>query len=336
MPTLWLDPTNSPHVLIIRPLLREFDKKGVSWFVTTRDYAQTIPLLERFGIPYILVGGYAKGSKVKKGLYAIYRSLRLLRFSADAVFSPGSPYVYPSAITRRIPVIFTQDNEHISLLRWIGMFSHSVVYPEAVPEDLLVSKGVPRDKIVQYPGLKEEIYLYDWEIDLDAVRHELGIEKGEEVVAFRPEPYTAHYLQKKHEWSLKFVESLLNETDYRVVVLPRTAEQKEEYLSRFGEKIIIPERPVDGPSLLKLCSLFISAGGTMAREAVVLGTPSISMYPGELLSVDRWLIDEGYLIHNVAPTVEDVHEAINDKKRYRMTLKPRKTVLNTIFAVLGV
>ena len=336
MPIVWFDPTNSPHVLIIHPLLRELEKKEVSWFVTTRDYAQTIPLLERFGIPYFRVGGYVSGSKWRKGIYAIFRSLRLLRFSADAIFSPGSPYVYPAAILRRIPVIFLQDNEHISLLRWIGLFSHSVIYPEAVPEDVLVSKGVPREKIIQYPGLKEEIYLYDWKVDVGSVRKELGIKKDEEVVAFRPEPYTAHYLQKKHEWSLKFVESLINGTDYRVVVLPRTLEQKEEYQRRFGSKIVIPERPVDGPSLLKLCSAFISAGGTMVREAVVLGTPAISMYPGELLAVDRWLVESGYMRHILKPTVGDLHDAIQSRKRYRMTLKPRKTVLNEIYSALGV
>ena len=45
------------------------------------------------------------------------------------------------------------------------------------------------------------------------------------------------------------------------------------------------------------CDLFIGAGGTMTREAAVLGIPTISIYQDELLDVDKYLIDKGFMIH---------------------------------------
>ena len=41
--------------------------------------------------------------------------------------------------------------------------------------------------------------------------------------------------------------------------------------------------------------MVISAGGSMNREAAVLGTPAYSIYAGKLAAVDRALVAEGKL-----------------------------------------
>ena len=55
----------------------------------------------------------------------------------------------------------------------------------------------------------------------------------------------------------------------------------------------MPAKPVDGPSLVYAADLVVSAGGTMNREAALLGTPTWTTFAGELGAVDRMLIDEG-------------------------------------------
>jgi predicted glycosyltransferase len=45
------------------------------------------------------------------------------------------------------------------------------------------------------------------------------------------------------------------------------------------------------------CDLFIGAGGTMTREAAVLGIPTISIYQDELLDVDEYLLTNGFMTH---------------------------------------
>ena len=63
--------------------------------------------------------------------------------------------------------------------------------------------------------------------------------------------------------------------------------------SRARRASIVPARPVDGPSLVYAADLVVSAGGTMNREAALLGVPTWTTFAGELGAVDRMLIDEG-------------------------------------------
>ena len=53
---VWIDLTNSPHVLFFRPVIRRLDEAGVETVVTARDFAQTLGLLERYGIDHTVIG----------------------------------------------------------------------------------------------------------------------------------------------------------------------------------------------------------------------------------------------------------------------------------------
>jgi uncharacterized protein len=79
----------------------------------------------------------------------------------------------------------------------------------------------------------------------------------------------------------------------QAVVLPRTDEQRQE-LARSGG-FIVPENAIDAQSLIFYADLVVSAGGTMNREAVALGTPVVSVFEGRLGAVDERLIAEGRL-----------------------------------------
>ena len=59
--------------------------------------------------------------------------------------------------------------------------------------------------------------------------------------------------------------------------------------------MVVPDGAVDGQSLLAGADLVVSAGGTMNREAVVLGTPVYTTFAGRLGGVDERLIAEGRL-----------------------------------------
>jgi uncharacterized protein len=59
--------------------------------------------------------------------------------------------------------------------------------------------------------------------------------------------------------------------------------------------VVVPEHAVDGGSLIAGADLVVSAGGTMNREAVVLGTPVYTTFAGRLGGVDERLVAEGRL-----------------------------------------
>jgi uncharacterized protein len=74
--------------------------------------------------------------------------------------------------------------------------------------------------------------------------------------------------------------------EVQTVALPRTGQQREELARDF----IVPDRAIDGPSLIACADLVVSAGGTMNREAVALGTPVWTTFEGRLGAVDEDLI----------------------------------------------
>ena len=55
----------------------------------------------------------------------------------------------------------------------------------------------------------------------------------------------------------------------------------------------MPDRAVDAQSLIAAAAVVVSAGGTMNREAVALGTPVYTTFGGRLGAVDEQLIREG-------------------------------------------
>ena len=71
---VWIDLTNSPHVVFFRPILRRLDEAGIESVVTARDFAQTLGLLERFGIAHTVIGRHGGASLRGKGLGLLRRS----------------------------------------------------------------------------------------------------------------------------------------------------------------------------------------------------------------------------------------------------------------------
>ncbi len=79
-------------------------------------------------------------------------------------------------------------------------------------------------------------------------------------------------------------------------MLPRTAEQRESIRALGLPSLFVPDRAVDAQSLISAAAVVVSAGGTMNREAVALGTPVYTTFGGRLGAVDEWLIREGRLV----------------------------------------
>ena len=89
---------------------------------------------------------------------------------------------------------------------------------------------------------------------------------------------------------------------YRVKLLPRGAEQIVHYKQKRFDGLQVLEKSIPLADIMNTCDLFVGAGGTMTREAAVLGIPTISIYQDDLLDVDRFLISTGAMIHTTRPT----------------------------------
>jgi predicted glycosyltransferase len=95
----------------------------------------------------------------------------------------------------------------------------------------------------------------------------------------------------------------------RIVLLPRHPRQKAELESRHpgwfrDGRTVIPGEALDGLNLLRQADLMVSGGGTMNREATLLGIPVYSLFRGATGAVDRHLAAEGKL--TFITSLEDV------------------------------
>jgi uncharacterized protein len=294
---VWIDLTNSPHVLVMRPVIDVLRADGHEVHVTARDFAQTIALCERFGIDCTQIGHHRGGRLAAKGLGLVQRSGALVRWARrhgpfDLALGHGSNDVTVAAALLRIPCSTTFDYEWATVQHTVNCrLAQAVVVPEAIPSERLARYGASARKLHQYAGLKEEYYLADFEPD-PAVLDELALDAGQPIVVVRTPPAVSLYHRFEHDTFGAVLQKLRDE-GVQAVVLPRTSEQRAELTQAGG--FTIPERAIDAQSLIAYADLVISAGGTMNREAVALGTPVFSSFEGRLGAVDEQLIAEGRL-----------------------------------------
>jgi predicted glycosyltransferase len=317
---VWIDLTNSPHVLVLRPVIRVLEERGAEVRVTARDFAQTLGLCERFGIPCEPIGRHRGGRLASKGVGLLSRSAALARWARgrrfDLAIGHGSNDVSVAGRLLGIQVTTAFDYEWARVQHQINChLAHAVVVPEAIPPERLAPYGATPAKLRRYAGLKEEYYLADFEPDR-SVLGELGLAGERPLAVVRTPPEVSLYHRFENPLFAQVLSRVRDEAE--VVVLPRTPEQRAELAAAGG--FVIPERAIDAQSLVAFADVVISAGGTMNREAVALGTPVWTTFEGRLGAVDERLIAEGRLRQLKTPADVDVRR----RERAGMTDRVRR------------
>ncbi len=292
---IWVDLTNSPHVLVMRPVIRALEARGDRVLVTARDFAQTLGLCERLGLAHEAIGHHRGGRLAAKGLGLASRSLALANWAKgrrfDVALGHGSNDITVAAKLLGIPSATTFDYEWATVQHTINCrLARRVVVPDAIPPERLARYGAGPDKLRRYPGLKEEYYLADFAPD-PAVLDELGLDPAAPLAVVRTPPAVSLYHRFEHPLFGAVLRRLREQA--QVVVLPRTPEQRAALAAEGG--YVVPERAIDAQSLIAYADLVVSAGGTMNREAVALGAPVWTTFEGRLGAVDERLIAEGRL-----------------------------------------
>lgn len=317
---VWIDLTNSPHVLVMRPVIELLRADGHEVRVTARDFAQTLQLLDRFAIEHTAIGHHRGERLADKALGLASRSTALVgwarresRHSAsvqlsapvtggartagrfDIALGHGSNDISVAARLLRIPCSTTFDYEWAAVQHHVNCrLAQAVVVPDAIPSERLDRYGA-KGKIHAYEGLKEEYYLADFEPD-EAVLAELAIDRARPLVVVRTPPEVSLYHRFENDLFADVLVRLreaARDLGVQSVVLPRTTDQRAQL--RGVDGFTVPEHAIDAQSLIAFADLVISAGGTMNREAVALGTPVYTTFEGRLGAVDERLIGEGRL-----------------------------------------
>jgi predicted glycosyltransferase len=296
---VWVDLTNSPHAVIFAPLVRRLQARGDDVAVTARAFAQTLELLELHGIEHTVIGHHGGGSRAGKARAACDRVRAMVAFGRkgrfDVAIAHGSTDLPMACRLLRIPNTTMFDYEYATLQHSLNCrLANRVLVPDAIPPERLRRFGARPPRLVRYPGLKEEYYLAGFEPD-PAVPRALGMDGGRIGVVLRPPADVALYHRFENPLFDAVLERLGRREDVVSVVLPRTPEQGTRIRALDLPSVVVPEHAVDGGSLVAGADLVVSAGGTMNREAVVLGTPVYTTFAGRLGGVDERLVAEGRL-----------------------------------------
>jgi predicted glycosyltransferase len=288
----WVDIANSPHVTLFRPVVEELQRLGHDVQVTVWDRGQTASLASHVWPDALVIGSGFRRSVTDKAA-AVWTRARTLAehlqgVALDVALSHNS---YSQIVAGRLlglPVVTAMDYEHQPANHLAFRLADRIILPGAIPFDSVRRFGATRARIVRYPGLKEEVALSTFRPD-PAFRRSLGLDEERPLVTLRPPAEGALYHRRRNP-RFEALALRLNVLQAQVVLSPRTHSQAEWYRGLPGVAVL--ERAVSGPDLLFHSDLVIGAGGTMTREAVVLGTPCFTLFSGPPAAVDLELIRE--------------------------------------------
>jgi len=298
---IWVDCTAAAHPLVLRPLIEAFRQRGHEVEITARAYGQTEGVLALLGLDFTSSGAHGGASAAGKARALAGRSTALIRWARPRRFelaiAHGSVDLAVVGAALRIPQVQMQDYEYAGLQRKLAWrAARLVMVPDAIPLDRLLAAGAREDRLLRYPGLKEDYYLADFEPD-PAVLAELGLETlGDRrvLVVVRPPPETSAYHADNPLYE-QLLDRLTGDDRVVSVLIPRTERQRAAAIARSHAALIVPAMAIDAQSLIAYADLVVSAGGTMNREAVALGTPVQTIFSGRIGAVDEGLIADGRL-----------------------------------------
>jgi predicted glycosyltransferase len=298
---IWFDLSNSPHINLFAAMIRDLANEH-DIIITCRPLANTIELLDLYEFKYTVVGKHYGGKLASKMFGYPVRVFQLYKFlkkeKPDIAISQSSFHSPLTAWLLGIPSIYMNDNEHAMGNIPSFIFASKILIPEFLDKKKIYRQMARDSKIIQYPGVKEGIYLWNAPVNFKA--------KEERIIYVRPEPWVAQY----YKGAVNFLDDLLLflRDRAKVVLLPRGKEQALHYEDKKFKGIEVLRKPQSLQQIASQCRLFIGAGGTMTREMAVMGIPTISVYQDELLEVDEYLIKKGMMIHKPDLTGEFAYE----------------------------
>lgn len=296
---VWFDLTNAPHVPVLAPLGRILSERGVEVLWTARSFGQTQELAELAGLDVEVIGGHGGRGRAGKARAAADRVRRLSSWARsrgiDAGIAHGSTDQPVVGRLLRFPTTTMFDYEFAVAQHSLNCrLARRILVPDAIPAARLRRYGARERKLFRYPGLKEEYALSGFEPDRE-LRGMLGLSESSLLAVMRTPPELALYHRFANPVFEDVLRRLSSDGDVQTVVLPRTAAQGHRLRTLALPHVLVPDRAIDARSLVAVADLCVSAGGTMNREAAVLGTPVYTAFAGRIGAVDEKLLADGRL-----------------------------------------
>jgi predicted glycosyltransferase len=262
---------NTPaHVHLYKHAVDRLESAGHEVLVLGRDYGCTVPLLDRYDLPYRLYGkcDTTKGSvfrNLPKQYWTLVPAVR--SFDPDLIFGVGA-YAAHAGFVSRTPSILILDSEPTSIDHTLSRpFATAFLTPHAFEKRLGTNH-------YQFTGYCETAYLHPNVYEPNPnIREALGVGEEEPYVILRFNAFGSHHDVGHSGFT----------PEQRRRLIEAVAEQATVFVSDEGETLAVdslPARPFDvHPALLHdalaSANLVVTDTQTVCTEAALLGTPVI-------------------------------------------------------------
>ncbi len=260
---------------------------------TSRDYSQVIDLAKLKRVNLLIVGkhgGSGREEKLKASTKRIDRLTDMIsKFSPDLVISFCSPEASRVAFGLGIKHIVFSDSPHAEAVMRLALpFAQKLLIPWVIPKEEFVKYGISKSDIIQYKAIDAAVIVKDGSNVKPIVDN-----NHKRTIVIRLEESSAAYALGKTSISNNIIYEFSQDREkYNVIVLARYKPQIERLRKKFGNKVKIMSKVVDGKSLLSVTDLFIGSGGTMTAEAALMGVPTVS-YDAIPNYIERYLVKIG-------------------------------------------
>ncbi|MEM0020802.1 MAG: DUF354 domain-containing protein [Fervidicoccaceae archaeon] len=293
---IWMDALTPKQLLLFSKLASILESDmGAEVMITARKTEEIFRINSLLGNKAILVGTHGR-TKFDKLLRDIERMKDLVGLIRD--FSPDYLVSYPSPSSVRIAfglsskIVLYSDTPHAAHVHLLTVpLSNYLIFSSFIEKGKFLPY-VPRGSrtfLLRYKGVEELAWVNGYSPSESSVKR-LGLEPYSYVLVRPPEIFASYY-----SWGFEDFKNLIKELakKVRVVLVPRYEDDSERYK---GTNIEVIGEPMLGLDLEYYSIATISGGGTMSREASLLGVPSISLFPLKL-DVDSGLRELGFPLY---------------------------------------
>jgi len=307
---VWLDALTPKQLLFLAAVGAELEARGAEVLLTTRHYEELDALEARLGLSTVKVGSHGGGDLRGKLEASLRRSLELhgmvADFGPDLALATASPEAARISYGLGIPLLAFNDSPHsVAVARLVVPLASRLYSPWLIRRSDWLAAGVIPAAYAKYRSLDPMAWLL--RRDLWPPREPWEDARGAIVV--RAGESRAYYYGGGVD-AAELARRLAR--DYPVVLLSRYSE------GEVGDGVRAVGPGFFGPNVLEGALAFVGLGGTMSQEALLMGVPTVSAYPGEY-RIEAELVRRGLMLKagGTEEAVELVRRAVEEGDRLR-------------------
>ena len=327
---VWFEVLTPKQAMLFLAIGKELQKYGFACHYTTRDHDYILDIFKVHNIKPVSIGCYGGKSLEEKLLASVKRVVTL---AEDIISLPTKPVVAISfsspdasrvAFGLGIPLILMNDTAHSKpVAKLTFALANYLLTPSCIPKDVFTQLGANSNTMHSYDGVDEVEYIAGENHKKFLALREDAMQKDKMYLVYRPEESFASYMKDKDSKPyLEIIQHIIDSYNGRIIVFPRYEIQREIILDKFEGQIEVPTNGFYFLNLLSSAEIVITGGGTMAREAALLGVPSIT-YFWRHLEPQKFIEEKGFPSFSVQ-SIEGTKKLIT-----RLCKKPAKYWVDT-------